>query len=163
MLANVFFRNIFAFVNGGILPQTLATGTTSGSAINLAGAIGVDKLVFIAQASMLASATSNSGALSMYLATASASGGTYTSISQTLVSVSVSVSGSQFNLVIDARDQAFCNLGTGSLAPLWVKPVVALATAAMPFALVVLGWEADVDPASGADGTTTNQTETDFY
>lgn len=162
MLANVFFRNVFAQINGGILPQTLATGTTSGSAIQLGGSGPLGKLLFRAQAIMLASATSNSGAMSMYLATATASGGTFTSISQTLVSVSISNSASIYELIIDTRNEAFVNLATGSLAPTWVKPVIALATAAIPFALDVLGWEAGNDPASAFDVGVIS-TETDFY
>jgi hypothetical protein len=163
MLANVFFRNEFSQINGGIKPQTLATGTTSGNAIQLGGVAPIGKLLFMAQASMLASATSNSGAMSMWLATCTASGGTFVSISQTQVSTSIGSastnSGSQFTLMIDTRNEAFCNLGTNAL---WVMPVVALATAAVPFALTVLGWQAGTDPASNYDvGVIT--AETDFY
>jgi hypothetical protein len=163
MLPNVKFRDIFATLNGGILPQTLATGTTSGSAIQLGGPGPLGKIAFRALASMLASATSNSGVMSLYLATATASGGTFTSISQTLVSASISVSGSMFQLITDTRNEAFCNLATGSLAPTWVKPVIALGTAAMPVFLDVLGWSAGDDPADNYDSATINTTETLFY
>ena len=88
----------------------------------------------------------------MYLETATASGGTYTSLSQTLVSASISLA-SQYYLEIDTRDEFFCNLGTGSSAPLWVHAVVALATTATPVVLDVLGWMAGVDPASLDDAT----------
>lgn len=161
-LANVFFRNIFATLDGGVLPGTLASGTTSGSPIQLGGVGGLGKMLFLlnlTQGSVAASA-------SMYLATATASGGTFTSISQTLVSttlVASSTSATLNMLDIDTRNEAFANLATGSAAPTWVKPVIAIAGATLGVGLTVLGWEAGNDPASNYDGSTVTIKETDFY
>ena len=170
-LANMFFRDIAAHYNGGIAPQVLATGTTSGAAIALGGTSPIGKLLFRALFSMTASTTAGSGAMSFYLATATASGGTFTSLSQTLASLAfASVSASTLSpfanlnvLEIDTRDEAFCNLGTGSAAPTWVQAVVALSGNAVGFALDVLGWQAGTEPAKLYDATKITVVETDFY
>lgn len=154
MLPNVTFRNIFAHIDGGIHPQSMAAGTTSGSPIALGGAFGFEKLLFRL---LLTKGTANA-AVSMFLQTATGSNGTFASLSQTLVTASISLA-SLYSLVIDTRDEAFCNLATGAT---WVQAVVALATTTTPLALDVLGWAADADPASTGD-TATIVSEVDFY
>lgn len=155
MLANQFFRDIFAHVDGGVHAQTLAAGTTSGSAITLTSTW--NKLVFRL---LYAKGTANAG-ISMYLQTATASNGTFTSISQTLVSASVSLASAGV-LEIDTRGEAYANLA-GTTAPTWVQPVVVVATTATPVALDVLGWECDYEPAKKSDGAGVVIAETDFY
>lgn len=155
MNANLFFRDIFAHIDGGVHAQTLAAGTTSGSAIPLNSTW--NKLVFRL---LYTKGTANAG-LSMYLQTATASNGTFTSISQTLTSISVSVTSAGV-LEIDTRGEAFANLA-GTTAPTWVQPVVVVATTATPLALDVLGWSNDYEPAKKYDGAGIVVTETDFY
>jgi hypothetical protein len=164
MLANVFFRDIFAHEAGGILPQAVATGTTSGTAVQLGGLgpLGKQLIRFI---------TTNASAaasISMYLETATASAGAYTSISQTLVSaalVASSTSALQVTLVLDTRNEAFANLATASGAPKWFHVVLVISGAALTGALDVLGWEAGNDPAKNYDAASTavQLAETDFY
>lgn len=171
MLANVFFRDVFCHINGGIAPQQLAAGTTSGAKIQLGGSAPIGKLLFRALFSMTASTSAGSGAASLYLATATASGGSFTSISATLASVAyASVSASSLApyanlqvLEVDTRNEAFANLATGSAAPTWVQPVVVISGATVGFALDVLGWEVGNDPAKNWDVGAITVTETDFY
>jgi hypothetical protein len=141
-LANVFFKDLFTEIDPGLLPQSLAIGTTSGSAIQLGGVVPFDKLLF----DLVFGAGSVAGSVSMYLETATASGATFTSISQTLVSTVTTLSlSAQYDLKIDTRLIAFCNLAT---APLWVHVVVIVTGAAIPMAMKVLGWEAGFDPVN---------------
>jgi hypothetical protein len=140
-LANIFFSDLFAKLDGGI-PATLTgitTGTTSGSPIQLGGLSPLGKLMF---RFLVGGSGSAAATASMWLATATASAGTYTSISGTLTSIAISLA-SKYYLDIDTRLQAFCNLGT---APTWVKAIVAIAGAPLPGALDVLGWESGNDP-----------------
>lgn len=162
-LANLFFRDIFGMVASGVLPQAVATGTTSGAAINLGGSADFGKLAFLFATTNASAATS----VTMYLATATASGGSFTSLSATVASttqVASSTSTTQQILLIDTRDEAFCNLGsaTSGYGPLWVKPVLVVAGAAVSGALLCLGWEAGAEPAKNND-VSVNVTETDFY
>ena|ERR1700744_4262763 len=155
-LANVFFSDLFTEISPGSAmgPGLVgsATGTTSTAAIQLGGPVPFSKWLF--DLSFLAG--SASGSVSMFLATASASGGTFTSISQTMVSMVTTLSLSTiYDLKIDSRDVAFAVLGTGSIAPTWVKAVVAVSGAAINGALKILGWEATADPNS-AFTTSTN-------
>lgn len=165
-LANVFFRDIFSHQFGGILPQTLASATTtSGSAIQLGGVGGMGKLLF----RLITTNATAAFTASMYLSTATASNGSLTSISATLVSlafVASSTSALLQYLEIDTRNEAFANLATGSAAPSWVVPVVVLAGSGTPIvALDVLGWEYGNDPAKNYDAGSTLFVckETDFY
>ncbi len=164
MLANVFFRDVFATLDGGFLPGSIAAATASGNAIQLGGSAPLGKLLFRLITTNASAATS----VTMYLATATASGGSYTSISQTGVSatqVASSTSTIKTYLEIDTRNEAFANLATGSLAPAWVKPVIVVVGAAVTGALDVLGWEAGNDPAKQWDAASTAVAvaETDFY
>lgn len=155
MNANVLFRDIFSHIDGGIHAQTLAAGTTSGSAIPLNSTWG--KLLF----RLLAAKGTANATLSMYLQTATASGGAFASLSQTLVSASISTTGAQV-LEIDTRGEAFANLA-GATAPTWVQPVVVVVTTSTPLALDVLGWSNDFEPARKYDGAGVTVTEVDFY
>jgi hypothetical protein len=143
MLQNYFFSDLFTDVDSGILTQTLATGSTSGSAIQIGGKAGFEKLLF----EMLFAAGSAAGSVSMWLATASASSGTFGSLSQTLVSIITTLSlSANYRLRIDTRDVAFANLSSVAAAPTFVQVVVAVTGAAIPMAMHVLGWESKVDP-----------------
>jgi hypothetical protein len=149
MFGTLTFSDAFSVDNGGILPQSLATGTTSGSAIPLGGGAtaGVDarKRVFI----LTAASGTASGTINLYLATSTASNGTFASISATSPAALVSLSlGSQYTLILDTRNEAFADLGTGAL---WVKPVVVLAGVAVPMALLVLDYLPGHLPASKND------------
>jgi hypothetical protein len=145
MLANFYFSDLFTEVDPGFLPQTLATGTTSGSAIQLGGSLGYEKLLF----NMIFAAGSVANSVSMYLATATVASGTFTSLSQTLVSMVTTLSlSAQYDLKIDTRDVAFANLSSTSAVPSWVKVVVSLAGSTVPMAMKVLGWEAKQDVVS---------------
>lgn len=162
-LANVFFSDIFATLNGGIQPQALAAGTASGTAQQLGGVSPLGKLLFRGVFSMTAS--NASGTATMYLQTATASSGGFTSLSATVTSVAFgsATSGNQFELRLDTRNEAFANLATGSGAPAWVQPVVVIATNTVGFYLDVLGWEGGNDPEKNYNATTVKVTETDFY
>jgi hypothetical protein len=155
MLANVLFRNEFAQLDGGISPQTLATGTTSGSALQLGGLAPLGKMLF----RVLAASGSAAASMSMFLMTATASNATFASLSATLTSVVISAA-SQYRLVLDTRNEAFANLATNAL---WVKVVLVLTGAAVPMALDVLGWESGSDAASAFDSATVVTSEVDFY
>ena len=162
-LANVFMSDIACQINGGVNPQALASGTTSGNAIQLGGLSPFGKLLFKAVFSMTAS--SASGTISMYLGTATASNGTFTSISQTLTSMAFTSASSTKQLVLqlDTRNEAFANLATGSAAPAWVQPVIVLATSTVNLYLDVLGWCGGVDPEKNFLGTNVAISEVDFY
>lgn len=161
MLANVLFRDIFAHLDVGILPVLtgFATGTVSGSAVQLGGTAPFGKMV----ARFIVTSGSAAASLSAYLATATASNGTFTSVSQTLVSAKVSLA-SQYWLVLDTRMEAFANLNTNAQ---WIKVVYSLTGAPLPGALDVLGWESGNDPASNFDASVgvaaVIVAETDFY
>ena len=164
MLANVFFRDIFAVENGGFLAGSIGTGTASGTAVKLGGSGPLGKMAFLLATTNASAAAS----VTMYLATATASNGTFTSISQTLVStamVASSTSTLATYLLIDTRNEAFANLATGSAAPTWVQPVVVVAGVAVTGALLTLGWESGSDPAKNYDAASTAITvaEVDFY
>jgi hypothetical protein len=155
MLANVVFRNEFGQLDPGIEAQTLATGTTSGSALQLGGLAPFGKMLF----RVLAASGSAAASLSAYLMTATASNGTFASLSATLTSIVISAA-SAYRLVLDTRNEAFANLATNAL---WVKVVLVLTGAPVPLAVDVLGWESGTDPASAYDGATVVTSETDFY
>ena len=74
------------------------------------------------------------------------------------------MSTSLYQIVIDARNEAFCGLNSAtSTAPLWVEAVVVTSSGTVFAALDILGWEAGNDPASNYDATTIKTTEVDFY
>lgn len=163
-LANVHFSDIFATLNAGVPPQALASGTTSGNAVQLGGVSPLGKLLFRGIFSMTAS--NASGTATMFLQTAVASSGAWTSLSATVTSVAFGSANSanQFELRLDTRNEAFANIAaTGSTAPLWVMPVVVTATSTVGFYLDVLGWEGGNDPESNYNGSTVSVTEVDFY
>jgi hypothetical protein len=163
MLANFFFSDLFTDVDSGIVPATtgIAVGTTSGSAIAIGGAAGFQKLLFEA----LFAAGSAAGSVSMFLATASVASGTFASISQTLVSIVTTLSlSANYRLRIDTRDVAFANLSSVAAAPTFVQVVVAVAGAAIPGAMHVLGWQARQDVSSVFQPRTIPVTaQTTFY
>jgi hypothetical protein len=164
MLANYFFKDLYADIDPGFLAQTLAASTasqvSSGSAIQLGGSFAIGKLLF----KMVGAPGSIATSVSMYLATATVSSGTFLSISQTLTSLITTASLSEgFKLVIDTRNEAFANLGTGSAAPTWVKVVVSWIGAAVPTSMECLGWEVGTDPASLWNSTTLQIAYTAFY
>ncbi len=147
MLANYFFGDLFTDIDSGIVPAStgIATGTTSGSAIQLGGAPGFEKWRF----DLMFAAGSVAGSISMWLATATASSGAFTSISATLVSIITTLSLScNYRLRIDSRDVAFANLSSTSAAPSWVQVVVSVTGSAIAGAMQILGWEAKQDVAS---------------
>ena|SRR5438132_638524 len=156
MFANVNPRDVFAHLDDGIATQTIAVGTVSGSAIPLSGPGQLRRYWFILQ---LTSGTNSSGAASMYLMTATASNAAFTSLSQTLVSLSVSSLATKQFLELNTRNEAFADLGTTAR---WVKPVVAISGAALPAALLVLGYLAGSQPASLYDAATVGVSNTDF-
>lgn len=143
MLANYFFSDFFTEVDPGILPQSLAAGTASGSAIPIGGSAGFQKLLFNA---LFAAGTATTSVI-MYLATATASGASFTSLSQTIVQIVTTLSLScQYDLKIDTRDVAFANLSITAACPTFVKVIVAVTGATIPIAMKCLGWEARQDP-----------------
>lgn len=147
MLANYFFSDLFTDIDSGIVPAStgIATGTTSGSAIQLGGPPGFEKWLF----EILFAAGSISGSVKMWLETATASAGAFTSLSATLVSIVTTLSlSANYRLRIDSRDVAFANLSSTSPAPRWVHVVVSVTGAAIPAAMHVLGWEAKQDVAN---------------
>jgi hypothetical protein len=149
MQANLLFGDIIARLDGGIKPQSLATGTTSGSAIPLIDSF--RNLIFRA----ICQQGTASAILTMYLQTATASSAAFTSISTTVKSIAVASTSlvSAFEAFIDTSDVAFADLGTG---PLWVQPVITLSGAATAVALDVLGYNCKSEPAYNFNGSTTS-------
>ena len=155
MLANLKFGDFMTRLYGGILPQTMAAGTTSGSAIALGGSANVRKMAFRVLA---AKGTANS-TVTLQLATATASNGTFASLSAAVASVSISAA-SLYELILDTRDEWFCDLGTTTT---WVQPQIVVATTATPLALDVLGYNVGSEPASNGNAAAIVVTETDLF
>jgi len=175
-LANVFFRDLFAHMNGGIPPQVLgATTTVSGTIQSLVNSGVIGKWLFRLICTQTASATSagaTSCTVTMKLYTGTASG-TMASFaagvaSTALASNSVAMSlVGPFFLELDTRNEYFNNLAAGVSGGdvIYVQPVVIVgATNGIIAALDVLGWEAGCDPAKNYDASSiVAVVETDLY
>ena len=153
MFSTVKFREIFATLDDGISSQTMATGTTSGSAIPLGGTAPFEKFEFIVNAASGSAAAT----LTFLLQTATASGGTFASFSTKAgstagsTSISLSAAGKYF-VYVEARTEMFADLGTTAT---WVKPVFQISAGApLPLSLTTLGFVAGNDPASKFDSST---------
>ena len=156
MFATRKFRDVFGTIDDGISPQTMATGTTSGSAIALGGPAPLRKLEFIVNAASGSAAAT----LTFLLQTATASNGTFASFSTSgggfpsSASLSLSAAGKYF-LYVEARDEMFTDLGTTAT---WVKPVFQISAGApIPLSLTTLGFVSGSLPASNFDSTTLAQ------
>lgn len=153
MFATLKFRDVFATIDDGIVAQTMATGTHSGSAIALGGTAPIDKLEFIVNAASGSAAAT----LTFVLQTATASNGTFASFSTkgggTAASTSISLSAAgKYFIYVGARDEMFADLGTTAT---WVMPVFQISAGApIPLSLTTLGFVAGNDPASQFDSST---------
>lgn len=153
MFAALKFRDVFGTIDDGISTQVMATGTTSGSPIQLGGPAGFKKYEFVVNAASGSAANT----LTFVLQTATASNGTFASFSTvgglfpSSASISLSAAGKYF-LYVEARNEMFADLGTNAT---WVKPVFQIAAAApIPLSLTTLGFVSGSLPASNFDSST---------
>lgn len=170
MLPNLFFRDIFAHINGGIGPQVLASATTtSGNVITLSGRGALGKFVFRLLCSASTTASSVSVTLALFTGTVSSAMASFAAGIVSSVMPASSTTG-MFVLELDTRNEYFCNLGSAATgAILYVQPVVTVGTTTgVAAALDVLGWQAGNDPArnydtTGAASVAVTVIETDLY
>jgi len=171
MLANVFFRDVFATLNGGIKPQVLASATTtSGNVLALGGVAPIGKMLFRLLCSASTTASSVSVQMLLYTGTVSSTMASFAAGIVSSVLPASSTTG-MFVLELDTRNEYFCNLNAsvsgGGVA--YVQPVVIVGTTTgVAAALDVLGWETGTDPAKNYDATgavtvAVTVVETDLY
>lgn len=169
-LANVFFRDVFATLNGGIKPQVLASATTtSGNVLTLGGSGPIGKMLFRLLCSASTTASSVSVTMQLFTGTVSSAMASFAAGVVSSVMPASSTTG-MFVLELDTRNEYFANLGSAQAgAILYVQPVVIVGTTTgVAAALDVLGWEVGSDPAknydsSGAASVAVTVVETDLY
>lgn len=163
MFATLKFRNEFCFVQPGLQPQILNTGSTGGTAIPVAclnttsaGASGnyldLKKWVAIVQTG----SGSTNTLWNAWWGGASASGGTFSmlpasststfSASQTYGNSAQYASAA--TLVMEIRGEYISGLGSNVT---WIKPIVSLSNASAYGACLSLGFDSGISPASFGD------------
>lgn len=149
------FRDHMIFCATGIPPQVYNTGSTGGTAINIAGqGTPAKKFAFIAMTGSGATTTN----WTFWVGGASASNGTFSMIPSTSLtfsasqnfstSASGSVYGSAGYAIIELREEAIANLNSGIT---WIKPIMSITTASANGAMLALGYISDYLPASYYD------------
>ena len=166
-LANVFFSDITAKLNGGIGPVALASATTtSGNIQTLGGSGAIGKYLF--RLLMLPTASSAlTATLKLYTGTASTTMASFAAgIASSVFSATTAATTMQYELRLDTRNEYFNNLAAGVSGGdvLYVQPVAIIgATTGVTAALDVLGWCVGCDPASNYNAATVTVAETDLY
>ncbi len=156
------FRDTMIFCQTALQPTVYATGSTGGTAINIAGqTCPAKKFVLIGQPGSGAATTQ----WNFWWGGASASNGTFSMIpsaSTPLVSGSAnysasatgisaqsgSVYGSAGVLVVEIREEAIANLNSGIT---WIKPIMSVTGASGTGAVLAIGFVSDYEPASYYD------------
>lgn len=164
MEANLLFSDFTVPINAGVAPGSVATGTTSGNAIQLGGPGPIGKLLFRA----LCTGGSASANVKMVIYSATASNGTFASIpsaSQSMLVAASSTSNILNVLQIDTRNEAFADLANNIA---WVQPVLVITGTATLTFLDCIGWESGIQPARRLESlaplsTTVARTELDVY
>ena len=166
-LANVFFRDIFTHLNGGIGAQVLAANATaSGNIQTLGGVAPIGKYLF--RLLMLPTASSAlTATLKLYTGTVSSTMASFAAgVASKVFGATSAFATMEYVLELDTRNEYFNNLAAGVSGGgvIYVQPVVIIgATTGVTAALDVLGWCVGNDPANNYDTSTVTIVETDLY
>ena len=176
MFATKKFRDVFGFLPRGIAPGLYATGSTAGTAIQVA-AVGsasgniapFRKWVFIGQTgsgattttwnAWIAAGSGSAGSASVMLPASSTS--TFSgSNSLSATGPGSLVFGSATNIVMEIRGEYIAGLGSNFT---WIKPVMSITGASAFMALLSLGFVSGSEPSSNYDALGAVFAETDSF
>lgn len=143
MFANRKFRDVFAFLNTGILPGIAAAGSSVTSAINMTG---MRKVVY----ELYGGSGVGSAQLVLYGAPASTGVGS-TAIGSTSLLYASATSASGGVIVADIRGEYLGNASTGP----WLFAVASLSGGSMNLALTAKGYLCSYNPALNNDAPAT--------